>query len=180
MSFHCCCCTNKLVPFRGQHWAPLPPPAALVCLIGLSACLSVSVCLSAQKMRATRHLGLRLRDQLLAFASVCALKLERGQLSPLGHTFENLASLSLSGKVSLDGQLLRELTTGLAAGAVAAAAGGSSGGSDAAGSSGGSGRGLQSLCLDVHFVGVGAEDVSAALQLLPGLKVGGAGGMEGD
>jgi hypothetical protein len=121
-------------------------------------------------MRATRHLGLRLRDQLLAFASVCALKLDPGQLAPLGHTFDNLASLSLSGKISLDGQLLRELT---------ASFGGSSDsrrrGSNAAGSSGGrqsSSRGLESLCLDVHFVGVGAEDVAAALAAANELKVG--------
>jgi hypothetical protein len=122
-------------------------------------------------MRAARHLGLRLRDQLLAFASVCALKLDLGQLAPLGHTFHNLASLSLSGKISLDGQLLRELTASL---------GGSSAGcrrgSTAAGSSSSmwSRRGLESLCLDVHFVGVGAEDVAAALAVANELKVGGS------
>jgi hypothetical protein len=187
------CGTNKLARYFWQARTPLPPhppptsvlPAYLsalsvcvpACLPCLPACLPayLPVCASVylpaqQQMRATRHLGLRLRDQLLAFASVCALKLDRGQLSPLGHTFENLASLSLSGKVSLDGRLLRELATGLAAGSTAAAA--AAGGSSAAGSSGSSSKGLQSLCLDVHFVGVGAEDVSAALQLLPGLKVG--------
>jgi hypothetical protein len=117
-------------------------------------------------MRAVRHLGLRLRDQLLAFASVCALRLQPGQLAPLGTTFESLTSLCLSGKISLDGQLLRELT----------AAFGASNGSGWAGSSGSrsgsSGRGLQSLCLDVHFVGVGADDVAAALEAVPQLKVG--------
>jgi hypothetical protein len=100
---------------------------------------------------------------------VCALKLEPGQLAPLAHTFEHLASLSLSGKVSLDGPMLRELTAGL---------GGSSGGSSGsrhagsnAGSSSSSSRGLRSLCLDVHFVGVGAADVTAALSAVPHLQV---------
>jgi hypothetical protein len=121
--------------------------------------------ISFLQMRAVRHLGLRLRDQLLAFASVCALRLQPGQLAPLGATFESLTSLCLSGKISLDGQLLRELT---------AAFGGNTGSSGScwAGSSGSSGRGLQSLCLDVHFVGVGADDVGAALQAVPQLKVG--------
>jgi hypothetical protein len=119
---------------------------------------------------------MRLRDQLLAFASVCALKLEPGQLAPLGHTFQHLASLSLSGKVSLDGPMMRELTAGLGG-----SSGGSSGsrhaGSNGCSSSGGgssgssSGRGLRSLCLDVHFVGVGAADVTAALKAVPCLQV---------
>lgn len=113
-------------------------------------------------MRATQHLGLRLRDQLLAFASVCALKLDPGQLAPLGHTFDNLASLSLSGKVSLDGQLLRELTTAFS----------SNSNSSRGGCSSSSRKGLQSLFLDVHFVGVGAQDVAAALQAMTQLKVG--------
>lgn len=117
-------------------------------------------------MRGTQHLGLRLRDQLLAFASVCALKLEPGQLAPLGHTFDNLVSLSLCGKVSMDGTLFRELT---------AALGGGSNGGGCGGSSSKQGARkrvpLQSLCLDLHFVGVGDDDVAAALGAVPQLKV---------
>jgi len=121
-------------------------------------------------MRSTQHLGLRLRDQLLAFASVCALKLQPGQLAPLGLCFDSLASLSLSGKVALDGQLLRELTAALSGNT---ARGGTSSSSGGAGSRGGNRAcQLQALCLDVHFVGVSAADVRGALAALTELKVG--------
>lgn len=138
------------------------------------------------QMRSTQHLGLRLRDQLLAFASVCALKMQPGQLAPLGLCFDSLASLSLSGKVALDGQLLQELTAALSGstarrGTRSSARGASSSSEGAGSSSRGSSRGgnrarqLQSLCLDVHFVGVSAADVRGALAALTELKVGPSG-----
>jgi hypothetical protein len=122
-------------------------------------------------MRGVAHVGLRLRDQLLAFASVRAVPLLRGQLAPLAHTFSRLRSLSLSGKVALDGRLLRELMAALSQ---------NDGqqqrqqqqqqleGMRPAGS--GSSR-LLTLSLDVHFVGVSPLDMRAALALAPALQV---------
>ncbi|WIA39453.1 hypothetical protein OEZ86_005552 [Tetradesmus obliquus] len=66
------------------------------------------------QLRCCSHLALRLRDQLLAFASVCPLRLAPGQLAGLAAAFQNLSSLSLCGKVALDGRALIELTEGLA------------------------------------------------------------------
>jgi hypothetical protein len=143
-------------------------------------------CFSPTQLRACRHLGLRLRDQLLAFASVCPVRLTSGQLSGLGAAFRQLSSLNLCGKVAVDGAALVELTQGLqglqaqqsGTAAAAAAECGRRGkealglqeeGLAVAGVSGG--PGLQCLSLDCHFVAVSAEQMQTALQHLSGLKV---------
>jgi hypothetical protein len=112
-------------------------------------------------MRRACHLSLRLRDQLLAFSSVRAVTLLPGQLAPLGQAFSHLASLSVSGKVAVSGRVLVEL--------LEAVSGASS--SSGSSSSSRSRRGLLSLSLDVHFVGVNPRDVAAALAQAPNLKV---------
>ncbi|KAF6254196.1 hypothetical protein COO60DRAFT_1666077 [Scenedesmus sp. NREL 46B-D3] len=60
-----------------------------------------------------RHLGLRLRDQLLAFSSVCPVRLAAGQMAGLGAAFRHLSSLSVCGKVAVDGRALVDLAQGL-------------------------------------------------------------------
>jgi hypothetical protein len=143
-------------------------------------------CCSLLQLRACSHLGLRLRDQLLAFASVCPVRLTSGQLTGLGAAFRQLTSLSLCGKVAIDGAALVELTQGLqglsvqqsCTAAAAAAAECSSGGKVTEGLQGGQavagasgGAGLLCLSLDCHFVAVSPEQMQTALQHLSGLKV---------
>uniref|UniRef100_A0A383WMA3 Uncharacterized protein n=1 Tax=Tetradesmus obliquus TaxID=3088 RepID=A0A383WMA3_TETOB len=120
------------------------------------------------QLRCCSHLALRLRDQLLAFASVCPLRLAPGQLAGLGAAFQNLSSLSLCGKVALDGRALIELTEGLAGlqkvqGSAAAAA---AGGAAAAGcSSGGElGQGVQGAPMEAAAAAarVGVEPASGS------------------
>jgi hypothetical protein len=152
----------------------------------LLLCLPIPAA-SPLQLRACSHLGLRLRDQLLAFASVCPVRLTSGQLTGLGAAFRQLTSLNLCGKVAIDGAALVELAQGLqglqsgtAAAAAAAAAAECGGGGKVAqglqeeglvvaGVSGG--PGLQCLSLDCHFVALSPEQMQTALQHLNGLKV---------
>lgn len=126
-------------------------------------------------MRCCRHLGLRLRDQLLAFASVCPIRLAQGQLSSIGGTFTCLQSLSVCGKVAIDGTTLSQLTNSLGSSPPTAGTPGPSAAATAAGCFSRPG-GLLALSLDCHFVSVSAESVIQALQSLPGLKVGAGAG----
>lgn len=115
------------------------------------------------QIRCCRHLGLRLRDQLLAFASVCPVRLAQGQLVTLASTFASLQSLSLCGKVAVDGTTLCQLAQSLGDGEEGAAA-----------ASQGIARkrhGLLALSLDCHFVSVSSEQALKAMRSLSNLRV---------
>lgn len=95
--------------------------------------------------RRCHSLSLRLRDQLLAFASVSPVRLQQGQLGSLGSTFPCLNALALGGKIGLTGPLLVELSSSCPK--------------------------LVSLSLDCHFASVSAAYLSAALSGLHNLQV---------